>query len=172
MDADNRYPTPRHPNRYTAHSQALQSFIEKVTVFRSATGYVDTELAQPTTSEVIAETGARSYKLATLYDKYHEYAELLAAQGLATVAVKYAALTPADYRTDAHGVSARDRLQASIGKAIKGECSTHSHDGDVSLSTVVHVALNCPLSPSQHPLQRNRCNKLAPPSLRPISRLR
>jgi protein transport protein SEC31 len=103
--------------RYTAHAQALQSFVEKVTVFISAVAYVDTELAQPASNE----DGARTYKLAQLYDKYSEYAELLAAQGLVTLAVRYAALTPAEYTSPGAGVSTRERLQVTTGQKIAGK---------------------------------------------------
>lgn len=85
-------------SRYTVHAEALQSFIEKVTIFRAAVNYVDTEMEQPTTSEVVAKTGARMYKLASLYDRYFEYADLLVTQGLVDLAVKYLALTPKDYK--------------------------------------------------------------------------
>lgn len=108
-------------HRYSAHARALQSFIEKVTVFKSATGYADVDLAQPTLSPEVAEHGARTYKLASLYDKYDEYADLLSTQGLVTLAVKYAALTPTDYKSAKDGVSTRERLQVALGKTIKGE---------------------------------------------------
>ena len=85
-------------SRYTVHAEALQNFIEKVTIFRAAVKYVDTKMEQPTTSEVVAKTGARTYKLASLYDRYFEYADLLATQGLMDLAVKYLALTPKDYK--------------------------------------------------------------------------
>lgn len=114
------------PNRYSAHARALQSFIEKVTVFKSATGYVDVDLAHPTVSTEVAETGARTYKLAGLYDKYDEYADVLSTQGLVTLAVKYAALTPADYKSVKDGVSTRERLQVALGKTIKGKHYLHS----------------------------------------------
>lgn len=112
-----------HFYRYSAHARALQSFIEKVTVFKSATGYVDVDLAHPTVSNEVAETGARTYKLAALYDKYDEYAEVLSTQGLVTLAVKYAALTPADHRPGLDGMSTRERLQVALGKPIKGKHS-------------------------------------------------
>ncbi|KZO91995.1 hypothetical protein CALVIDRAFT_567736 [Calocera viscosa TUFC12733] len=83
---------------YDAHAAALQTFIEKVTVFRGATSYVDTELTQPTESAAVAESGARTYKLAALYDRYYEYADLISSQGLVSDAVKYVTMTPADYR--------------------------------------------------------------------------
>lgn len=86
--------------RYSAHAQALQSFIEKVTVFQSATGYVDKDLATPTTSEEVAESGARTYRLASLYERYFEYADLLATQGLGQTASKYVEMTPADFKCE------------------------------------------------------------------------
>ena len=100
--------------RYTAHAQALQSFIEKVSVFTAATGYVDDDLSNPTESVAAAEAGARSYKLSALYDRYYEYADLLATQGLVDMAAQYVQKTPSDYKgTGAAGGEldkARDRL--------------------------------------------------------------
>ncbi|KAL7415103.1 hypothetical protein BDY24DRAFT_283384 [Mrakia frigida] len=93
-------------SRYTAHAQALQSFIEKVTVFQSATGYVDKDLASPTESEAVAESGARTYKLSSLYERYFEYADLLATQGLLKAAGKFIQMTPSDFRCD--GAVGRD----------------------------------------------------------------
>lgn len=109
--------------RYTAHGQALQSFIEKVAVFTAATGYVDSDLASPTQSAAAAEQGARTYRLAGLYDRFYEYADLLATQGLVDIAAKYVQMTPADYKgTGAGGGEldkARDRLlqAASVSQA-------------------------------------------------------
>ena len=50
---------------YSAHAHALQTFIEKITVFRSATNYADTDL-QPQVQVDAAEE--KSYRLAGLYD--------------------------------------------------------------------------------------------------------
>ncbi|SJX65258.1 related to SEC31-component of the COPII coat of ER-golgi vesicles [Sporisorium reilianum f. sp. reilianum] len=83
---------------YSARAEALQTFMEKITVFQSAVGYVDVDLQQPTQDSIVAETGARSYKLAPLYDRIHEYVELLADQGLISPALRFANQTPADYR--------------------------------------------------------------------------
>ncbi|KAG8985457.1 protein transport protein S31 [Tulasnella sp. JGI-2019a] len=93
-------------SRYTAHAIALQTFIEKVAVFRSATGYADPDLTTTTDASAGAEdvAGARSYKLASLYDRYYEYADLLAAQGLLKEAVQYIGMTPADYKGTKGGV--------------------------------------------------------------------
>jgi len=105
--------------RYSAHAHALQSFIEKVAVFQAATGYTDQDLAHPTESAVAAETGARSYKLAGLYDRFYEYADLLATQGQVDMAAKYVQMTPSDYKGTGAGGSeldkARDRLFRAAG---------------------------------------------------------
>ncbi|WRT64528.1 uncharacterized protein IL334_001460 [Kwoniella shivajii] len=105
--------------RYAAHAQALQSFIEKVAVFTAATGYVDEDLATPTESAAAAEAGARTYRLAGLYDRYYEYADLLATQGLVDIAAKFVKMTPSDYKGTGGAGSeldkARDRLFTAAG---------------------------------------------------------
>lgn len=112
-------------SRYTAHAKALQSFIEKVSVFQGATDYIDNDFASPTESEAIAESGARSYKLSTLYERYFEYADLLATQGLVQAAAKYVQLTPADFRlegTSADPNAARERFLA--GASVSAPATT------------------------------------------------
>lgn len=105
--------------RYTAHAHALQSFIEKVSVFTAATNYVDEDLAIPTESPEAAQMGARTYRLAGLYDRYYEYADLLATQGLVELAAMYVQKTPSDYKgTGVAGAEldkARDRLFRAAG---------------------------------------------------------
>ncbi|KAG8998634.1 protein transport protein S31, partial [Tulasnella sp. 427] len=114
-------------SRYTSHALALQTFVEKVAVFRGATKYVDADLQQ---QEKGAEpSGVRSYKLATLYDRYFEYADLLAAQGLLEEAVKYLALTPAEYKGSQGGVEldfdhARKRVLRATGTTAALVAST------------------------------------------------
>ncbi|WWC68183.1 uncharacterized protein I206_102106 [Kwoniella pini CBS 10737] len=124
----------KETTRYAAHAQALQSFIEKVAVFTSATGYVDEDLLSPTESAVAAETGARTYKLAGLYDRYYEYADLLATQGLVDIAAKFVKMTPTDYKgTGAAGAEldkARDRLFHAAGV----------QDGSVSVNSALGAA--------------------------------
>lgn len=104
-------------SRSSIHVEVLQTFIEKVTVFQSAINYIDIDLAQPTESAEVASSGARTYKLAALYDRYCEYAELLASQGLVNTALRFVAQTPLDYKgTDNSAPSqARERLAKSIG---------------------------------------------------------
>ena len=82
--------------RYATHASALQTFIEKVTVFRTAVKYVDEDLK----TNAGPDSEAKAYKLSTLYDRYFEYADLLASQGLVKEAVGFLKLTPVDY----HGI--------------------------------------------------------------------
>ncbi|ORX35923.1 hypothetical protein BD324DRAFT_629551 [Kockovaella imperatae] len=113
--------TATDETKYTAHAQALQSFIEKVAVFTAATDYVDIDLQTPTQNPQAAESGARTYRLASLYDRFYEYADLLATQGLIDMAAKYVQMTPSDYRgTGDAGPEldkARDRLLQAAGGA-------------------------------------------------------
>ncbi|KAH9930495.1 uncharacterized protein BXZ73DRAFT_101867 [Epithele typhae] len=76
---------------YTAHALALQTFIEKVTVFRKAINYSDDDLT------LKVEVPTRTYKLSGLYDRYFEYADLLASQGLVAESVAFLDLVPSRY---------------------------------------------------------------------------
>lgn len=71
---------------FSVHAKSLQSFIEKVTVFRHVTKFQDAEQSQ-----------TADWKLATLYDKYTEYADILAGHGQLEVAQKYLDLLPSSY---------------------------------------------------------------------------
>ncbi|KAI0302809.1 hypothetical protein B0F90DRAFT_1627011 [Multifurca ochricompacta] len=104
-------------SRYTAHAHALQTFIEKVTVFRSAASYVDKDLEQ--TEAVGEDAAARGYKLSGLYDRYFEYAAFLAAQGLVKHAVAFLKFTPSGYKglpsTQLELAAERERLLIAAG---------------------------------------------------------
>lgn len=77
---------PSEDSTFSVHARSLQTFIEKVTVFRHVTQYRDTE------------QGLNSgWKLATLYNKYTEYADILAAHGQLAVAQKYLDLLPSEF---------------------------------------------------------------------------
>ncbi|GBB98444.1 hypothetical protein RclHR1_03230002 [Rhizophagus clarus] len=93
--------------RYSLHAKFLQSLIEKVTVFRKAIDYVDPALVQNLDSNT-TESNNQQFKLSKLYDKYAEYAEILASQGRLTTALKYLNLTPSEYKKI--GVSDVDQL--------------------------------------------------------------
>ena len=71
---------------FSVHARSLQSFIEKVTVFREVTSYQDAD-----------RRSANDWKLAQLYEKYSEYAEILAAHGQLQIAEKYLDLLPDKY---------------------------------------------------------------------------
>ena len=79
---------------YSAHAHALQTFVEKVAVFRAATNYKDAALIQKSTTD----EPPQAYKLAALYDRYFEYAEILSSQGLVNEAVRFLNLTPVGYK--------------------------------------------------------------------------
>jgi len=88
---------------FSIHAKALQDFIEKVTVFRKVTNFADTEKSKPD-----------NWKLAPLYAKYAEYADILASQGRLEIADKYLDLLPSQY--DSAGV-AKERIKQATRKA-------------------------------------------------------
>lgn len=77
---------PSEDSTFSVHARSLQNFIEKVTIFRQVTKFEDTEQGQ-----------SSGWKLATLYDKYTEYADILAGHGQLEVAHKYLDLLPFNY---------------------------------------------------------------------------
>jgi protein transport protein SEC31 len=71
---------------FSIHARSLQGFIEKVTVFRHVTKFADNET-----------TLNDGWKLASLYNKYTEYADIVAAHGQLAVAQKYLDLLPTNF---------------------------------------------------------------------------
>lgn len=128
-------------SKYDAHSKALQTFVEKVTVFQHAVNYVDVDLAEPTLSTEIAESGARVYKLAALYERYIEYAELLAAQGLVEVAAKFVQQTPLDFdgpKASSGSALTRDRIFRATGDHSRSDVfASHSRIGQAETTAPV-----------------------------------
>ncbi|KAJ4467081.1 hypothetical protein J3R30DRAFT_3718374 [Lentinula aciculospora] len=104
-------------SQYTAHAHALQTFIEKVTVFRSATKYADADLALATTPSA-AEADAKIYKLSVLYDRYFEYADLLASQGLLKEAASILKLTPSDYKGSGSADLSEERKRLLVATSV------------------------------------------------------
>ena len=88
---------------FSVHARSLQDFIEKVTVFRDVTKFQDTE--QNLTSD---------WKLAALYDRYTEYADIVAAHGHLSVSERYLDLIPAHYPA---AEVARNRVKLASRKA-------------------------------------------------------
>ena len=71
---------------FSIHARWLQDFIEKVTVFREITKYQDND-----------RNSTSSWKLASLYDKYTEYADIASAHGQLKIAERYLDLLPSNY---------------------------------------------------------------------------
>ena len=71
---------------FSVHARSLQNFIEKVTVFREVTHYRDND-----------RRATADWKLALLYEKYTEYADLVAAHGQLKIAEKYLDMLPEKY---------------------------------------------------------------------------
>jgi len=129
---------------YTAHVHALQTFIKKVTVFRAAAPYVDKDL-EPKKS-VGEDTGARMYKLSVLYDRYFEYADFLATQGLVKHAVAFLKLTSRGYKgaqgTQLEFTAGRERLLIAAG--VSKETPATSSRTEVSALATAPTALAAP----------------------------
>lgn len=88
---------------FSVHARSLQDFIEKVTVFRQVTEFRDTDREKPS-----------SWKLAPLYAKYTEYADVAAAHGQLQIAEKYLDLLPDKYPA---ADVARNRVKQATRKA-------------------------------------------------------
>ena len=89
---------------FSIHASALQNLIEKVTVFREATHYQD--------------TGAQKkerWKLEALYQRYVDYAEIVATHGYLEVAETYLALLPETHRS---GFVAKTRINEGKKKTV------------------------------------------------------
>lgn len=89
---------------FSIHVKALQDFIEKVTVFRQVTNFDDPEKAKTT-----------GWKLAPLYAKYAEYADILASQSRLEIAEKYLDLLPSQY---IGADVAKDRIKQATRKVV------------------------------------------------------
>ncbi|EHL01193.1 putative protein transport protein SEC31 [Glarea lozoyensis 74030] len=87
---------------FSVHARTLQNFIEKVTIFRDVTKFQDTE--QNATSD---------WKLAPLYEKYTEYADIVAAHGHLSIAERYLDLLPTQYPA---AEVARSRVKSALKK--------------------------------------------------------
>ncbi|KAF8928264.1 protein transport protein S31 [Dissophora ornata] len=99
-------------SEYERNARSLQAFIEKVTVFRKAIDYVDVAIAGNPNEDHPEEQDGH-HKLAALYDKYTEYAEVMADQGRLATAIEYLNLTPVDYQSKDTLAVMRDRLYHS-----------------------------------------------------------
>ncbi|BDD60919.1 protein transport protein S31 [Monascus purpureus] len=88
---------------FSIHVHALQALIEKVTVFRQVTNFKDTE-----------QTKESDWKLSALYDKYIEYADVVATHGRLQIAQKYLDLVPEKHP---EAEVARNRIKLAMRQA-------------------------------------------------------
>lgn len=89
---------------FSLHAKALQDLIEKVTIFRNVVNFQDTELNK-----------TEDWKLEALYNRYLEYADIVAAHGRLEAASKYLALLPVHYP---EADVARSRIQQATKKPV------------------------------------------------------
>lgn len=88
---------------FSIHVRALQGLIEKVTIFRQVTNFQDVE-----------RTKGSDWKLSVLYDKYIEYADVVATHGRLQVAQKYLDLVPEKHP---EAEVARNRIKLAMRQA-------------------------------------------------------
>ncbi|KAF8878677.1 hypothetical protein CPB84DRAFT_1852312 [Gymnopilus junonius] len=119
---------------YSAHAHALQTFIEKVTVFRAATNYKDDAL-EPSSLVSTRDEPSQAYKLAGLYDRYFEYADLLCDQGLLKEAVKFLKLTPGAYKGSKFGADLEAERKRLVEATNPGPVGSSSSGATASTST-------------------------------------
>lgn len=95
----------KQDSSFSIHAHSLQSFIEKVTAFREITRYQD------------EDRGASSnWKLAALYEKYAEYADIASAHGQLQIAERYLDLLPSEYPA---AKFAKDRVRQATRRVLQ-----------------------------------------------------
>ncbi|BCR88248.1 putative protein transport protein (SEC31) [Aspergillus chevalieri] len=95
--------TATDSSSFSVHVRALQGLIEKVTIFRQVTKFQDTE-----------RTKEADWKLSNLYDKYIEYADVVATHGRLQIAQQYLDLVPVKHP---EAEIARNRIQLAMRQA-------------------------------------------------------
>ena len=96
---------PTSDSTFSLHARSLQSFIEKVTVFREVTKFQDND-----------RSATSGWKLAALYDKYTEYADIVASHGQLQTAERYLNLLPNSYPA---AEVPRNRIKQATRKAVE-----------------------------------------------------
>ncbi|KAL8869801.1 MAG: hypothetical protein Q9174_003998, partial [Haloplaca sp. 1 TL-2023] len=94
--------TSSNDSSFGIHARLLQQFIEKVTVFREASKFHDKDLQ-----------ATSDWKLGLLYDKYTEYADLVASYGQLQTAERYLDLLPKQYPA---AEAAKERIKQATRK--------------------------------------------------------
>ena len=141
---------------FAVHARSLQNFIEKVTVFREAVKFSDEEKNLPS-----------GWKLHVLYEKYCEYADVVASHGQLGVAERYLDLLPTNYPA---ATVARNRVKEASGKgATTTQARKPQQPASTGYGTQHHQATSSPYQPQQ-PQQpataaAGPANPYAPPAL-------
>lgn len=107
---------------FSVHARSLQSFIEKVTVFREVTHFQDGD-----------RKATSGWKLMALYDKYAEYADIIASHGQLHTAEKYLELLPDKYPA---AEVARNRIKEAIRKPIAPTATRQAADSTRSAQRI------------------------------------
>ncbi|TVY43719.1 Protein transport protein [Lachnellula subtilissima] len=137
---------------FSVHARVLQNFIEKVTVFRDVTKFQDNE--QGLTS---------GWKLAPLYDKYNEYADIVAAHGHLSIAERYLDLLPTQYPA---AEVARSRVKLASRKAAP---RTAQQQQPTSVRNSSRPQPGIGYQPPAATPARPAQNNFAPPAPTPVS---
>src|SRR5699024_8389075 len=109
------FETAADSSSFSVHVRALQGLIEKVTIFRQVTNFQDTE-----------RTKEADWKLSNLYEKYIEYADVVATHGRLQIAQKYLDLVPEKHP---EAEIARNRIQLAMRRATPGRGQTATDPG-------------------------------------------
>ncbi|CZS98611.1 related to SEC31 protein [Rhynchosporium agropyri] len=144
---------PSGDSSFSVHARTLQNFIEKVTVFRDVTKFEDSE--QNMTSD---------WKLAPLYEKYTEYADIIASHGHLSIAERYLALLPIQYpaaEVARTRVKLASRKGAPVTKPVQPTLTTKAP----SRPQQGYQPLNTPAATPS----RAAPNTFAPPAPAPVS---
>ncbi|KAG0646258.1 transport SEC31 [Hyphodiscus hymeniophilus] len=143
---------------FSIHARSLQNFIEKVTVFRDVTKFRDAE-----------KNSTSDWKLAPLYEKYAEYADIVAAHGHLSIAERYLDLLPASYpaaEVSRNRVKLASRRQAPQAQAPAARTAPRPQVGigyqatTTAAATPARLAQNSYMPPTSSPA----ANPYAPPT--------
>ncbi|KAL1900879.1 protein transport protein S31 [Sporothrix stenoceras] len=115
---------------FAVHAKSLQQFIEKVTVFRHVTKFNDSEASFTS-----------GWKLASLYDKYIEYADIVASTGLMNVAQKYLDLVPTTYES---AELSRSRVKLATQKPAAAQRNTAGQSRAATRTPLVNAGYPMP----------------------------
>ncbi|KAJ3088294.1 protein transport protein S31 [Quaeritorhiza haematococci] len=137
---DHAATTTKGASKYTCRALALQSLMEKVTIFRRAIQFVDSDL----TATPAEGAGKDLFKLSKLYDQYVEYASVCADQGRVDVAWRVLELVPVAYKVPIAALSASKKSET-------GEAQQTAGEGDVASRLRDRIYWNAGLRASGYP---------------------